>query len=428
MVFMPHWPKMIGHKPIILGLERIEEMLAQLGNPHHNLPPVIHIAGTNGKGSTLAFLRAFLRAQGKTTHVYTSPHLLHFNERIVISDEQISDDALYELMEECRLRIDDSLQPTFFEATTAAAFLAFSRNKADYLLLETGLGGRLDATNVVEKPALTIITPISLDHMEYLGPTVELIAGEKTGILKKQTPCIVSAQVPSAFAMIEKQAEKLNVPLIACGYDWNVEETANGFLVRSIEDPQQENFPSPALPGPHQFLNAATAIMALRNLPGAVASENYIQEGLAKVRWMARLQKIEHGETRKLLSKNAEFFIDGAHNFSGMEALALTLERWEKIPTILLFGCTKGRDAKSLLKPLLAHITHLIAVKIHTEPSAIAPEKIATALQDLDLNISTAENIEDAILAANNLMKNHTGRWRLLSAGSLYLASDILRA
>ena len=273
-------------KVIDLTLDRVEVLLARLGDPHHRLPPVVHVAGTNGKGSVIAFMRAFLEAGGYRVHAYTSPHLVDFNERIVLAGVPISDVELSALLDECE-DANGGDPITFFEITTAAAFLAYARAPADVLLLETGLGGRFDATNVIHSPALTVLTPISIDHQQYLGDTLAEIVGEKLGILRPGVDCVSALQPPDAIAWIDDFAGTAGVPLLREGRDWSVQAAAASGLAYSGPAGKRQ-LPRPALAGDHQLHNAGLAIACLDRLDGLNGSDADISTGLGSVRWPAR--------------------------------------------------------------------------------------------------------------------------------------------
>lgn len=419
---MPHWPKVIGSKPIYYDLERITELMARLGNPQNKLPPVIHVAGTNGKGSTIAFMRAILEAAGLKVHVYTSPHLLHFNERIVLAGTEISNDDLTQLMEECRIAAGD-MMITFFEGTTAGAFLAFSRIKADVVLLETGMGGRLDATNIIEKPAATVITPISIDHTEYLGPTISTIAREKAGIMRKDVTCISSLQTEEADNVLQEEAAKTGADLFAFGYDWVVEKTDSGMSFSSKKH-EIPDLPSPALFGDHQVINAGTAIATILSLKNFKIDNNTIKQGLVNAKWAARMQHITKGKLTTLLPEGYEIWIDGAHNESGAQILSCALNDMEPKPTFLICGFTKGRNPTSFFQYLKGQEEHICSVLIQTEQSAQNADSIAKELNNSGFKASPFESIEQALSFIAEYNKGREGR--VVFCGSLYLASDAM--
>lgn len=432
MVFMPHWPQLLGKKPIDLGLERVLALLRVLGNPHLKLPPVIHVAGTNGKGSTIAFLRSILEAAGYKVHVYTSPHLLHFNERIVLAGETISDEKLYEVMETCRLAgTDHNIPVTFFEGTTVGAFLAFSKKPADIILLETGLGGRLDATNVIPKPALTIITSISYDHMEFLGSTLPLIAGEKAGIMKPDVPCITSLQPDEVDETLEFHASSVSCPLFAFGYTWHSQPHPDGMLFHDHSDNKSTLYPLPSLPGDHQIINAGNAICALKHLVqnkelGFNIDDTAIAKGLTQAKWPARLERLKQGRLVEKLPEGEqwELWIDGAHNEAGAYVLAQSLAHMPPKPLHLIFGMTKGRDMQLFLGHFRDLSPTITGVLIQTEPSAYAASRVVEEAKKAGLKAVPAESIEAAI---EQIISTNTTSGRIVCAGSLYLASDVFK-
>ncbi len=421
MVFMPHWPKVLGIKPIYYDLERINELMARLDNPHKKLPPVIHIAGTNGKGSTTAFMRAILEAAGYRVHVYTSPHLINFNERIVLAGQEISNDYMTQIMEECRIATGD-MMITFFEGTTAGAFLAFSKIPADVVLLETGMGGRLDATNIIDKPAMTVITPISIDHTEFLGPTITTISGEKAGIMKPGVTCVSSLQVEDAEDVLQQEAARIGANLLSFGYDWIVEKTENGMSFQS-EKFDLPNLPRPALLGDHQIINAGAAIAATLNLEGFNITEESIVKGLQAAKWPARMQPIKSGKLLDMLPKNWEIWVDGAHNEAGAHVLAAVLDDFDDSkPTYFICGFTKGRSAAKFLTYLKGRAEFVCGVLVKTEPGAQGPDSIAKDAHSVGFESAPFDDIEDALRFLGS--RSTTGR--VVFCGSLYLASDAL--
>lgn len=423
MVFMPHWPQILGSRPIDLGLDRVKEALSRLGNPQEKLPPVVHVAGTNGKGSTIAFMRAFLEAAGYKVHVYTSPHLLDFNERIVVAGKPISDSDLYQIMEECRITIE-GIPVTFFEGTTVGAFLAFSRTAADIVLLETGLGGRLDATNVVDKPALTVLTPISMDHTEYLGEDIRLIAGEKLGIVKEGVTCVSSLQMDVVAQKIADHCAKILAPLSAFGYDWGVEHRGKTFGFSSSHGTKELTMPK--LLGAHQVINAATAIAAMEQLDGFVVDERALEKGLKKVDWPGRLQQVTKGTCAKQLSKGWELWLDGAHNEAAAHVLSnVVRENWNDKPTYIICGMTKGRDVGKFLQYFAGSVEQVYGVTVQSEPSSYAATAVVEAALQKNFNAKEANTVEEAVA---KLCKNiGLPPGRILVCGSLYLATDVLK-
>jgi len=416
MVYLPHWPKISGIRNFAkTGLEPVYELLDKLGNPQNNLPPVIHFAGTNGKGSTIAFTRAMLEAAGKKCHVYTSPHLTHFNERIVLAGEQISDDNLYKLMEEVRIKTGDS-NATFFEATTCAALLAFSRTKADYVLLETGLGGRLDATNVVDNPLATVITPIGMDHTEFLGNTIGKIAAEKAGILKPNIPNFIGLQNDDAYQVIEDKANQLSCPLTVFNADFSVDIDNDDNLVY-LSSSEEEVYNKPSLIGNHQYINAGLAIALCKHLG---ISQNHLNQGITNAKWPARMEHITNGKMYNILPPNWQLWMDGGHNKHASNAVAQEIQKWPT-PTYLILGLTRGRDAADFVKPLTPYISNIKAVKVQSEPNAVEPEEIVKQLSDINIKSQPYQTIEEAVLDITN--NNPLGN--ILVAGSLFLRGDL---
>jgi len=323
---------MTFHPKIIdLTLDRVHRLLAALGHPERTLPSVIHVAGTNGKGSTQAMIRAGLEAMGGRVHAYTSPHLARFHERIRLAGNLISENHLTETLDEC-MQANGSEEITFFEITTCAAFLAFARTPADWTLLEVGLGGRLDATNVVDQPRLTIITPVSIDHQQYLGETLAEIAGEKAGIMKRGVPCVVGPQEEAGLEVIEAKAARLGCPLLVHGQHWRAWEERGRMIF------QDENglldLPLPNLPGPHQIDNAGAALAALRHLG---ADEAACEAAVTKADWPARMQRLQTGPLVEA-ARPSELWLDGGHNPAGGIAVAATLARMPEKPTHLIVG------------------------------------------------------------------------------------------
>lgn len=416
-------------KVIDLSLGRIERLLTKLGNPERRVPPVIHVAGTNGKGSTCAFLRSMLEAAGKRVHVYTSPHLVRFHERIRLSGKLIDEDELQALLEECE--VANGGDPiTFFEITTAAAFLAFSRRKADALILEVGLGGRLDATNVIERPAVTVITPIDLDHQQYLGDDIKAIAGEKAGIMKPRVPCILGPQSDEARELLEGLAMRADVPLAIWGQDFMAHEEHRRMVF------QDENglidLPMPRLPGAHQIVNAALAIAALRKTVGFNIEDRAIEDGLMSVDWPARMQRLTRGPLVSAAPKDAEIWLDGAHNPHGGRALAhaiADLEETQPRPLYLVCGMLQTKDPRGFFAAFRGLAKHVTTVEIPGDASSLGAGQLYDAARAEGLDAHPASSIEDAMLqieARNQLVKSKTPP-RIVLCGSLRLAGAVLR-
>ena len=404
-------PKMID-----LSLERMRRLLAELGHPERQLPPVIHVAGTNGKGSTQAMVRAGLEGAGKTCHAYTSPHLARFHERIRVAGEFIAEADLVTLLQEVE-RVNAGKPITFFEVTTSTAFLAFARTPADALLLEVGLGGRFDATNVVDQPALCIITPVSLDHQMYLGDTVGQIAFEKAGILKPGVPCVVGPQTPEGLAAIEARAAELGCPLIVANRDWQSWRERDRLIYQ--DERGLLDLPLPNLPGPHQIENAGAAIAALRFLGH---DEVACEAAVTRAFWPARMQRLRHGPLLDA-APQAELWLDGGHNPAAGQAVASTLAAMPRRPTHAICGMLNTKDIAGFLRPLAPHLASLQAVSIPGEPATLSAAE--TALAARGVGIETTEAASVAAALAEIVARDPNAR--VLICGSLYLAGNVLR-
>jgi dihydrofolate synthase/folylpolyglutamate synthase len=406
-------------KLIDLSLGRVERLLAALGDPQDRLPPVVHVAGTNGKGSTLAAMRACLEAHGARVHVYSSPHLVRFHERIRLAGRLISEEALLAVLEECEAA--NRGEPiTYFEITTAAAFLAFARTLADIVLLETGLGGRLDATNVIRRPAVTAITPISLDHQAFLGDTIAAIAGEKAGILKSGTPAVIGPQPADAAAVFADRSAAVGAPLFRFGQEWRCEPAEGGMR---YDGPRWRlDLPLPSLPGAHQIANAGTAIACLEQLAGPRVTGAAIREGLRRIEWPARLQRLTRGPLCAALPAGWELWLDGGHNPGAGAVLADMAEKWRDRPLYLVVGMLNTKDASGFLAPLARHAKALRAVTIPGEANALPAERIAATARSLGLPALTAGSASEALhgFAAEG------AAGRILICGSLHLAGTVL--
>ena len=408
---------MTFHPKIIdLTLDRVHRLLAALDHPEKRLPPVIHLAGTNGKGSTQAMIRAGLEAGGDAVHAYTSPHLARFHERIRLAGELISEPALTALLDEC-VAANGADTITFFEITTCAAFLAFSRVKADWTLLEVGLGGRLDATNVVEKLALTIITPVSIDHQQYLGETLPEIAAEKAGIIKRGVPCVVGPQEEAGLAVIEARAARLGAALFVHGQHWNVWEE-RGRLVFQDERGLMD-LPLPNLPGPHQVQNAGAAIAALRALG---RDEAACEAAVTRAFWPARMQRLRTGPLAAS-APGVELWLDGGHNPAGGEAVAATLARMPPRETHLICGMLNTKDVRGYMRPLAPRAARLWAVSIPGEPNTLPAEVTRDAAREAGMVAKAAGSVADALAAITQA----NPQARVLICGSLYLAGQVLK-
>ena len=411
-------------KLIDLELGRIERLLADVGSPHLKLPPVVHVAGTNGKGSLVAYLRAMAEAAGYRVHVYTSPHLVRFNERIRVAGELISDDMLEDVLIEAEQANNE--QPiTFFEITTVSAFLAFARVPADLAVLEVGMGGRNDTTNVVE-PALSAITPIGYDHTSFLGETLEKIAAEKAGILKRTVPAVIGRQREASAAVIAARAGELAVPLFRMGREWQVKSTATGF--RYDSDLLGLDLPAPALVGAHQLDNAATAVACIERLRAAQfrIDDAAVRKGLASVDWPARLQKLTRGPLVDALPPAGELWLDGGHNEDCGIALARQAAEWVKepaaLPLYLIFGMLTTKDASGFLRPLGRYASTARAVPIEGH-AAYTPQEACARAAEVGLDCLPANDVGAAL---EDLLASQPAPMRILICGSLYLAGTVL--
>jgi len=401
------------------------DMLEKLGNPHKKLPPVFHVAGTNGKGSTCAFLRAMLEAAGYKVHVYTSPHLIRFHERIRIAGKLIGEDELVDLLTECE-RIDSRNEISDFEAATAAAFAAFARHPADFTILETGLGGRLDATNVVEKPLATLITRISYDHRDYLGETLAQIAREKAGIMRENIPCFTIAQ-PDAESRdaLKDAAAGIKASLKVLGENWRIEQSGQGF--RFIDERSNLELPPPGLPGRHQYENAGLAIAALSVLPKEL-TQAQVDEGLRKVAWPARLQRLEQGRLKRLLPQDWELWLDGGHNDSAGEALAAQIGEWRRQnparPVHVVCGMLTTKRPQEFLKPFAEEAASIHAIAIPHEAMSFSAEDLAAEARAAgSRNVEAEKDLETAL---EIIPQKFSRPGIILVCGSLYLAGHVL--
>ncbi len=420
---------------IDLSLDRIRHLLDKLGNPHLKLPPVIHIAGTNGKGSTLALLLAMLQASGHRVHAYTSPHLIRFNERIQLAGDTsrtapIADDHLADVLARVDA-INDGEPMTFFEITTAAAFLAFAEVPADYTLLEVGLGGRLDATNVIDRPRLSIITPVSIDHADKLGDTVGQIAFEKAGILKPNTTAVIAAQTEDALASIHQTAERVGARLVQHGVDYTSFEERGRLIFQNEE--RLLDLPLPNLVGQNQIINAGTAVAAYLELaddPHATSpiEEGPIEKGLGKADWPARFSRLTGTEIDKWVSDDTELWLDGGHNPAAGIVLARTLaDLNERAPkdTYLIVGMMNQKDIKGFLEPFAGLVRAVRTIAIPEEQNSAQPAEVAAVANSLSIPASISDNLKSALTELNELENDAK---RILICGSLYLAGHVLAA
>lgn len=423
--------KSLHPKLIDLSLGRIEALLAKLGNPHLALPPVIHVAGTNGKGSTCAYLRAMLEAAGQRVHVYSSPHLVRFHERMRLAGRLIGEDMLAAVLDEVE-RVNDGAPITIFEVTTAAAFLAFARVPADALVLEVGLGGRLDATNVIATPAMSVITPIGLDHQQYLGNTLAEIAGEKAGIIKKGGRVIIGPQEDEASHALDEIIEGRGAAALRFGQDFRAHEE-HGRMIFEDGDALLD-LPLPALAGRHQIANAAMAIAALRFWSGPKVDERAIEKGLETVFWPARLQRLPSGPIFENVPRGAEVWLDGGHNPHAAAALAQAMADMEEKsprPLFLVTGMLTTKDAAGFFSHFRGLAAHVCTVAVPGEEASFGAGALYDAAREAGLEATPAEDLEDALMqieARASVLEPDLAPPRILICGSLYLAGHVLAA
>ena len=416
-------------KRIDLSLDRIWRILGALDHPERRLPPVIHVAGTNGKGSTIAFMRAIAEAAGLRVHVYTSPHLVRFNERFRLGRPGggmlVTDDELAAALAECEA-INGAEPITVFEIETAAAFLLFSRNPADILLLEVGLGGSLDATNVIERPLATVIAPVSLDHAEFLGDSIALVAAEKAGILKRDVPAVVASQPRDALAVIERQAARVKAPVRIAGEDWTATEERGRMVYQ--DGAGLIDLPAPKLYGRHQFENAGLAIAALRAADGLRLPPAAF-EGIARADWPARMQRLSQGPLPVLLPAGSELWLDGGHNADGGRAIANALADLEERvsrPLVLIVGMLATKDCAGFLKNFTGLARRVVAVPIPRQEKTLSAAAVADAARAVGIPAQEGGDIAAALAAVAGFGLEPAPR--VLITGSLYLAGEVLAA
>ncbi|MBV9239642.1 MAG: bifunctional folylpolyglutamate synthase/dihydrofolate synthase [Xanthobacteraceae bacterium] len=409
---------------IDLSLGRMWRILEALGHPQRRLPPTIHVAGTNGKGSTVAFMRAMLEAAGKSVHAYTSPNLVRINERFRLAGTLVGDDELAEVLADCE-RANGSAPITVFEIETAAAFLLFARHPADVLLLEVGLGGRLDATNVIEQPIASVITPVSIDHVDLLGDTLEKIATEKAAILRRGVPGVIGRQNEGPLAIIVRQAEEVGAPLQIMGQEWTAAEE-RGRLVYQDEAGLLD-LPAPRLFGRHQFDNAGTAIAALR-ASGLGLPAKAFEQGVTKADWPARLQRLSNGKLSHFAPAGSEIWLDGGHNVDGGRIIAAALADLEERvsrPLVLIIGMLATKDAEGFLRNFTGLTRKMVALPIHQD-KALSADTLTDIARKIGIPAERAETIESALSHVAHL--GLIPAPRILITGSLYLAGEVLAA
>ena len=406
-------------KIIDLSLGRIERLLARLGHPEQRLAPAVHVAGTNGKGSVIAYLHAMLEAAGARVQVYTSPHLVRFHERIHLCRGPIDEAALLALLEHCET-VNGAEPITFFEITTAAAFVAFAGEPADAVLLETGLGGRLDATNVLARPRLTCITPVSIDHVQYLGSDLAGIAAEKAGILKPGVPAVIGPQPPAALAAIERRAAEVGAPLHLHGRDWRVAAAEGGLIFHGRCGAQC--YPAPVLYGAHQIDNAGMALACADVLDDYGLDTAARSAGLTGARWPGRLQRLRGGPLQALLPEGWELWLDGGHNAAAGAALGQVAAGWRDRPLYLVYGMLNTKAAEDFLRPLAPHVGSLRAVAIPGEAASLSADEAASHARAAGMSAAACGSVREAI---ESLVRGAAPA-RILVCGSLYLAGRVL--
>jgi dihydrofolate synthase/folylpolyglutamate synthase len=415
-------------KRIDLSLDRMHRLLAQLDHPERKLPPVIHVAGTNGKGSTIAYLRAILEAAGLRVHVYTSPYLVRSNECFRLGraggGALVGDDELRTVLEYCE-RANKGEPITIFEIETAAALWLFAQHPADVVLLEVGLGGRLDATNVIDAPLAAVIAPVSMDHTEFLGQTLAAIAGEKAGIIKRNAPVVCAEQAAEALAVIEAQANRLRAPLHAAGQQWHV-SVERGRLVYQ-DDRGLMDLTAPKLFGRHQFDNAGLAIAALRATDAFKISIAAFETGIVNAEWPARMQRLVSGRLVEQGPPGCEIWLDGGHNAEGGRVAAAALGDLEERvsrPLVVITGMMANKDAGAFLANFAGLTRHIIAVQIPDRDNAMPPDRLADAARALGMRVENAASVEAALQTLSGLAYEVPPR--ILITGSLYLAGHVL--
>lgn len=414
-------------KEIDLSLGRMHRLLAALGSPEKSLPPIIHIAGTNGKGSVTATLRAILEASGKRCHVYTSPHLVSFNERIRLggSGKFVSDPELFDALHRCE-EANGGEEITFFEITTAAAFLLFAEHPADVVLLEVGLGGRLDATNVIPAPLATVITPVSMDHEKFLGDDLGVIAAEKAGIIKPGVPVVSAIQEEAALAVIERQAARNKAPLRVSGQEFFAQPDQGRMAYQ--DEAELIDLPLPSLGGNHQIMNTGVAIATLKSAR-LLPDEQAIEKGLRSVNWPGRLQPITHGPLMDMCPEGAEVWIDGGHNpGAGLRIAEFMGEQEERSPRplYLITGMLTTKDPVGFFRPFDGLARHVATVPISSTATARTPEDLADLARCAGLEATPFQSLDAALADVAACAAKDGEQPRILICGSLYLAGEAL--
>ena len=407
-------------KQIDLSLNRIKILLKRLGNPERKLPPTIHVAGTNGKGSTLAFLRSIFEENNYKVHVYTSPHLINFNERIRLNSKIITNNFLIELLEECEF-YNKNEPITFFEITTAAAYLAFSKISSDVLLLETGLGGRFDATNVITTTVCSVLTPISMDHMNFLGNSIKSITKEKVGIFKKNIPAVISKQNIESSAIINTESKRKNVKLYEFNKFWKVSQiNPTNFNIQV----GKENFsiPVPKLFGHHQLYNSGTAFTVSKVQKTLKLRDDLTFRGIKKTFWPARMQKLKNGNLKKIVGKNFELWLDGGHNKHASDMLRFNLDDWKESNLFLIFGMLSNKEPKEFLNEIIKYFENLYVLPVHGHEYVKS-----SCLKKIYFNYKQKIKSKTKVEFALEDIKNRYKEGKIIICGSLYLAGEILK-
>jgi len=417
--------ELLHPKKIDLSLKRLIILLKKLDNPHLKLSPVIHVAGTNGKGSVTSFLRAIFEFSSYKVHTYTSPHLINFNERIRINSKLIKNHHLSALLEECEY-YNKGDEITFFEITTAAAFLAFSRIESDVILLETGLGGRFDATNVVENKICSVITPISMDHMNFLGSTIERIATEKLGILKNSKQIVLSKQFPVVRKLARVEAKRMKIKLFEEGFDWKIRE--KDFMKKNFSmyfEQTNYNFNFPKLFGEHQIDNASTAIATVLSLRKRNILKKNINQGILSADWPARMQNLKNGNLSSYMGQNFEIWLDGGHNLEASNIIKKIIEKWKKENVFLVIGMMIGKDPHSFIKKLIKNLSAIFLLPI-PDHQYIRPYEIKKIIET-EINSTISIQCSLDIKEVLKTIKETYSSGKLVICGSLYLAGEVLK-
>lgn len=422
--------KVASRRPrlIDLSLDRVFAALDRLGNPQHRLPPVFHVAGTNGKGSTVAYLKSVLEAAGKSVHVYTSPHLVRFNERVILAGKEISDAALVDALERCDAAVGEQ-KLTYFETTTCAALIACAETPADFMIMEVGLGGRLDATNVLEKPLAALVTPVDLDHQQFLGTSISSVAAEKAGVFRRGAPAVIGAQTPDAMAVLQAQAREIGADIFAHGEQWNV-YSEHGRVIYQDDDGLCDIDP-PRLAGAHQIENAGLAIAAIR-AAGLSVENAQISQGVSTAFSPARMQRLTKGPlvelARSLLGAEPEIWLDGGHNPHAGRAVArlmADLEERSPKPLVMISGMQANKDAVGYFAPFAGLASRVCAVAADYD-GVLTPDEVARAVRQAGLQVQSCSSLETAMRIACAQQKSNEPP-RLLISGSLYLAGEVLK-